>query len=199
MKERASRQSDVTAQISAILHFFYLSFCSRFIYSILSTIQKEESKWAWTFHSPKLLMMVSLLPLFSLPAYILAPSCPETKGGRPGRGPLVGSFVCSMSHRCRGCTTQPNFGPRNTQKKARLKKGEFNSPCLLLRWSRCWLCWCSFLQWPEDLQKHRKRGSISLQCREKLTFYPRSIQAFFFSFYIKAYFRFLSGKYNYVQ
>lgn len=31
-----------------------------------------------------------------------------------------------------------------------------NVPCLLLRWSRCLLCWCSFLRWQEDLRGQRR-------------------------------------------
>lgn len=36
------------------------------------------------------------------------------------------------------------------------KKGVCNVPCLLLRWSRCLLCWCSFLRWQEDLRGQRR-------------------------------------------
>lgn len=32
-----------------------------------------------------------------------------------------------------------------------MEKRDWNVPCLLLRWSRCLLCWCSFLRWQEDL------------------------------------------------
>lgn len=37
-------------------------------------------------------------------------------------------------------------------------KRDWNVPCLLLRWSRCLLCWCSFLRWQEDLGGEENLG-----------------------------------------
>lgn len=42
------------------------------------------------------------------------------------------------------------------KKKNKKQKGVCNVPCLLLRWSRCLLCWCSFLRWQEDLRGQRR-------------------------------------------
>lgn len=39
-----------------------------------------------------------------------------------------------------------------------MEKREWNVPCLLLRWSRCLLCWCSFLRWQEDLGGEENLG-----------------------------------------
>ena len=43
--------------------------------------------------------------------------------------------------------------------RTKTKTWDQNLPCLLLRWSRCLLCWCSFLRWLEDLKEHTQNNT----------------------------------------
>lgn len=47
------------------------------------------------------------------------------------------------------------------------KKRDCNIPCLLLRWSQCLLCWCSFLRWQEDLGGKQRRNCCDKKKWEK--------------------------------
>lgn len=76
------------------------------------------------------------------------------------------TVCCSHKQHCRLTNTSGRWeewlttGALHLLKK---KKKKRHSPCLLLKWSRCLLCWCSFLRWLEDLGKQRRCNVITYE------------------------------------